>query len=439
MENRPPLFWGLNGYQWTVLFAAWLGWGFDAFDALLFNFVAPNCIPTLTGHTIGTPEARQATLYWTGVLSALLLLGWAAGGILFGRVADRIGRSRTLILTILLYSLGTAACAFVPSLGWLAFFRTVSSLGIGGEWAAGAAMVAEVVPENKRVQAGALLYTAAPLGIFLAGYVDHLVSSVWFEDDPTRSWRYVFLAGLIPAAVAIGVRWFVREPERWQQADRTARLSELFSPAMRQRTFSGLSMAVTALLAWWSCNAFLPLVALALSHEWAAGQGLTGEAAQDAAATWRTWTVNTFNSGGLLGTILTVPIAYSLGRRATFGIYFLLAGGSILATFGLPMSAEIRLGMFFLIGLATYGVLGSFTYYLPELFPTRLRATGAGFCYNVGRILTAAGPFLVGAIAARAKGAPQATMDAMFWVGVIPLAALVFLPWVVETRGRPLE
>ena len=154
----------MNGYQWTVVFAAWLGWGFDVFDGLLFNYVAPNCVPTLLHLPLGSPQAKAAALHWTGVLTSLLLVGWAVGGIVFGRVADRIGRRRTLLLTMVLYSIGTAACALAPNLLWLALFRVVASLGIGGEWAAGAAMVAEVVPEHRRVEAGALLYTSSPLG-----------------------------------------------------------------------------------------------------------------------------------------------------------------------------------------------------------------------------------------------------------------------------------
>ncbi len=107
---------GLTRYQWTVLFAAWLGWGFDIFDGLLFNYVAPNCVPTLLGLQIGSPEAKSATLMWTGIMTATLLLGWAAGGVIFGLVADRIGRTRTLLITMLLYGAGTAACAFAPNI-----------------------------------------------------------------------------------------------------------------------------------------------------------------------------------------------------------------------------------------------------------------------------------------------------------------------------------
>src|SRR4051812_1518592 len=148
----------MNGYQWTVLFAAWLGWGFDIFDSLLFNYVAPTCVPTLLKIPLGTPAASAATLRWTGLLTSILLVGWAIGGIVFGRVADRIGRTKTLLLTMSMYAVGTAACAFSPNMTVLVLCRIVASLGIGGEWAAGAAMVAEVVPERRRVEAGALLY-----------------------------------------------------------------------------------------------------------------------------------------------------------------------------------------------------------------------------------------------------------------------------------------
>ena len=179
----------MNGYQWTVLFAAWLGWGFDVFDGLLFNYVAPNCVPTLLGLKIGSPEARRAMLLWGGILTSLLLVGWGVGGILFGRVADRIGRTRTLMLTMLLDALGTALCAAAPNIWALVAFRVVASLGIGGEWAAGAAMVAEVVPERRRVEAGALLYTSAPFGLFLATFANFQIAGVFFKSTPETSWR----------------------------------------------------------------------------------------------------------------------------------------------------------------------------------------------------------------------------------------------------------
>jgi len=419
-------------YQWTVLFAAWLGWGFDVFDGLLFNYVAPNCVPTLLGLPIGSPEARQATLYWTGLLTSVLLLGWAAGGVLFGLVCDRIGRTRTLLITMLLYAFGTAACAFAPDIGWLLAFRVVASLGIGGEWAAGASMVAETVPEEKRVEAGALLYTAAPMGLFLATFVNMQVAGDWFVDSPETSWRYVFLFGLLPAGAAFLVRLFVEEPERWREGRgrSQARIAELFSPELRGLTRSGFVMALVALLTWWSCNAFIPVVSSGLARTAAEAR-----ATQALIEQWKTHATAWFNLGGLIGTLLTIPVAKHLGRRTMFAVYFVASAASIFATFGLDLAPQVRLALYFAIGLSVFGVFGSFTYYLPELFPTRVRGTGAGFCYNVGRVVAAAGPFAVGAIAARGATAP---VDVLFWVGFIPLLGLAFMPWVVETRGKPL-
>ncbi|HEY0915514.1 MAG TPA: MFS transporter [Solimonas sp.] len=429
---------GMTRYQWTVLFAAWLGWGFDIFDSLLFNYVAPNCVPTLLGLPIGSPEAKQATLYWTGILTSVLLLGWAAGGIIFGWVCDRIGRTRTLLLTMLMYALGTAACAFADNIWMLLVFRIVASLGIGGEWAAGASMVAEVVPEDKRVEAGALLYTAAPFGLFLATFVNFQVAGNWMAASPETSWRYVFLFGLLPAAVAFIVRLFLKEPERWTQVRQTTqppRIAELFGPEVRRYTISGFLMALVALITWWSCNAFIPVVSAGLAQTEAALRGLDKAGTLALVENWKLTATAAFNFGGLIGTLLTIPAAKLLGRRAMFGIYFAASAAAIFATFGLDLPGETRLYLYFAIGLSVFGVFGSFTYYLPELFPTRLRGTGAGFCYNAGRVFAAVGPFLVGVIAAQGV---DAAVGVLFWVGVVPLVALLLMPWVIETKGQRL-
>jgi MFS family permease len=430
---------GMTGYQWAVVFAAWVGWGFDIFDSLLFNFVAPNCVPTLVGVPIGSAAAKAATLVWTGRLTALLLIGWGVGGILFGRVADRIGRTRTLMLTMLMYGAGTALCALAPNIWTLAAFRFVASLGIGGEWAAGAAMVAEAVPERRRVDAGALLYTSAPAGLFLASFVNYRIAGVWLPDAPEVSWRWVFACGLLPAAFALLVRLFIKEPERWQRVRQhvaVPRLAELFTPAHRRETLSGFLTALTALLTWWSCNAFIPVVSTGLAQVEAAARGFDRSATLALSESWKAAATTWFNWGGLIGTLLTVPVSKVFGRRAMFGIYFAASAAAILATFGLDLPPETRLHMYFLIGLSVFGVFGSFTYYLPELFPTRLRATGAGFAYNVGRFVAAAGPFIVGEIASRGTGTAIVTL---FWVGFIPAAGLLALPWIVETRGRTLQ
>ena len=430
----------MNGYQWLVLFAAWLGWGFDIFDGLLFNYVAPNCVPTLLGLPIGSPEARAATLRYAGIVTSVLLLGWAIGGILFGRICDRIGRTRTLLLTMAMYAIGTALCAIAPNMGFLIFFRVIASLGIGGEWAAGASMVAEVVPERRRVEAGALLYTSAPMGLFLATYVTYWIQGVALPSRPEVAWRYVFLFGLVPAAVAFVVRFFIKEPERWQKAGVTAApsLSELFSPQFRTITLSGLGMALVALITWWSSNAFIGTVATGLANAEASLQGLAGVATQQLIQEWVKFATNVFNLGGLIGTLLTIPFAKRLGRKPMYIVYFFLSGLSLMLTFGLDLPPYDRLYGYFFIGLTVFGVFGSFTYYLPELFPTRLRATGSGFCYNSGRIIAAIGPFVVGSVSAMGADALATAMQMLFWVGAVPLAGLLLMPWVIETRHRVL-
>ena len=280
----------MTTYQWTVLFAAWLGWGFDIFDGLLFNYVAPNCVPTLLHVKIGSPEAKHLLPVWTGALTAVLLLSWAAGGVLFGYVADRIGRVRTLMLTMMLYAIGTACCAFAPNIWVLMLFRVVSGFGIGGEWAAGASMVAEVVPEKRRVEAGALLYTSAPVGLFLATFTNAQIAGNFFKGQPEVSWRYVFLCSLIPAAAALLVRVWVKEPERWQAATSAApvpHLRDLFLPQNRRLTISGLAPSLTALITWWSCNAFIPLVSTDLAQSSALAHGLNALQTQALKEQWK--------------------------------------------------------------------------------------------------------------------------------------------------------
>ncbi|AFZ26161.1 arabinose efflux permease family protein [Cylindrospermum stagnale PCC 7417] len=431
----------LSRYQWTVLLAAWLGWGFNIFNSILFNYVAPNCVPTLLGLTIGSPEAKAATLFWTGLLTSLLLLGWAAGGVIFGQVADRIGRRKTLLLTMLIYALGTASCAFAPNIWVLMLCRIVASLGIGGEWASGAAMVAEVVPENSRVEAGALLYTSASAGLLLATFVNFQIAGVLFAGSPETSWRYVFLCGLIPAVVAFAISLFLKEPERWQRTATTTvppKLGELFNRQNLPLTISSFLMALTALLTWWSCNAFIPVIATGLAQTSANAQGLGKSATLALVEQWKVIATNSFNLGGFIGTLLTIPAAKYLGRKKMFVVYFILSSAAIMVTFGLPLPPQIRLYLYFAIGISVFGVFGSFTYYLPELFPTRLRATGAGFCYNIGRVVAAIGPFLVGAIASQGANALNSGLQVLFWVGFIPLLGLAFMPWVIETKGQIL-
>jgi MFS family permease len=439
--NRATV-WGLSGYHWLVIAAGWAGWGFDVFDALLFNFVAPNCVPVLLHLPLGSPAAREATVFWTGAITSILLVGWAAGGVLFGWVADRIGRKRALFATIAIYAVGTALCAVVTNIWELILFRTVAALGIGGEWGCGATLVAEAVPENRRVEAGVLLQTSSPLGLVLASAVNYQVAGVWFAGQPESSWRYVFLAGLAPVIFAVAIRFFIRESDQWsEQEARVSRPSprELFRPGTVRLTVSGMVVAVTAVLSWWACNAFLPILGGTLASEHAAQAHLTPAATQLLVEAWKAKASNGFNIGGLLGALAAVPLAKLLGRRRMFVVYFVFSAAALFATFGLDLAPQARLLMLYLVGAGVFGVFGAFPFYLPELFPVRLRATGAGFCYNIGRVFAAAGPFVVGIISASAGGSSAVIIHTLFWLGIVPLVtALSARLLIVETSGRAL-
>jgi MFS family permease len=432
---------GLTGYQWVVVAAAWAGWGFDVFDALLFNFVAPSCIPALLHLPAGSPEARASVTFWTGVITSLLLIGWAAGGVLFGFLADRIGRRPALFATIALYALGTAACALSTSIGELIAFRLLASLGIGGEWGIGAALVAETVPERRRVEAGVILQTSSPLGVILASTVNYQIAGVWLAGQPQTAWRYVFLAGLTPVLVALAVRLFVRESEQWTASTAKAGASprELLRPGMRALTVSGTFVAVTALITWWAANAFIPILGASLATEQASTLGLAPRAAALLAESWKAQASNAFNLGGLAGALLAVPLARLLGRRPMFVVYFASSALALFLTFGLPLAPTMRFLLLLWVGAGVYGVFGALPFYLPELFPSRLRATGAGFCYNIGRLLAAAGPLVVGILTSAAGGSSLVLIQTLFWCGVIPLAATLAARWlIVETRGHVL-
>jgi len=411
--------WGLTRYQWTVFVAAWLGWGFDVFDGLLFNFVAPLCVPRLLGVPPGDPSVTTAT----GAMTSLLLVGWATGGILFGWLTDRVGRSRTLLLTMITYATATAACALAPNIWVLAALRLVASLGIGGEWAAGASLVAEVFPEHRRIAGGALLYTSAPLGILLAGWVNdlftHRIEAI--AAQPDLAWRLVFLSGLVPAAIALWIRRAVHEPEAWvNEQGPPPRLAELFAPAYRRATLGGLAMAVVTLLTWWGMSAFLPFVVRHVAGPLASAEEAAGLVAR--ATTF-------FTLGGVVGTVATIPLA-RLGRRRMFALYLAGSAVAIWTTFALDWSIGARVGLLFPCGAMTFGIVGAFSFYFPELFPTRLRGTGSGFCFNTGRYVAAAGPFVVG----YALGMAGTPTDAIRWVALVPLVGLCLTPFVVETH-----
>jgi MFS family permease len=417
-------------YQWLVLLVAWLGWVFDSMDATIYSLVQKPVITELLG-----PGASEADIgFYSSAVFSVMLLGWACGGIVFGVLADYIGRTKSLVVTILIYSLFTGLSALADTWWQLAIFRFITGLGLGGEWAAGAALVAEVWPDRLRARAGGILQSAAAFGFFFAALINKYVG--------VHSWRYVFLVGAFPALFVLVIRIVVKEPEGWVRVREERRrskgrdftLKQLFGPGLRHDTLAASALAFVVLLGLWGATMWIPAAIREIAEPIAAARNLTGPQAASYLTQQASNGVMLLNAGSLLGYLLFGPLADKLGRRPTFRIYFIGAVVLFPLTFLTSGSLTMLFALVPLVGIFTLGVTSGFPIYLPELFPTEVRTTGVGFCYNLGRVVTAGGVFLtgylVGLLGSYAKAASA--------VSLVYLVGIIVLVFARETRGRKL-
>jgi MFS family permease len=419
---------GITSYQWLVLFVAWLGWVFDAMDATIYAIVLhPALHDLLSGGAAAAPVSDQAIGWYGGLIFSIFLIGWAIGGICFGIVADYLGRTKTLIATILIYAVFTGLAALSQDWWHLALYRFLTALGIGGEWAAGAAIVAETWPEEKRAKAAGILQSAWAVGFFLAAIANLLLKN--------HGWRILFLVGVLPAFVALLVRWSVKEPDRWVRAhDRNMpaaraglfQLAELFAPSLRRGTWVGSILAFVAVFGLWGATNWVPTLVRELPD-------LQGANAA-ALAEYVSYAIMALNVGALCGYLGFGPLADRFGRRPIFGV---MCAGSLIMLPLVYLVPQTYLGVLLLLpilGFFNNGIFSGFPIYLPELYPTRLRATGAGFCFNAGRVLASASPFVTGSLVAALGSFNEAAAS----IALIYLLGLAVLPFAPETKGKPL-
>ena len=418
---------GVTRYQWLVLFVAWLGWVFDSMDSTIYALVLQPALHDLLHAPGGGPVAADVIGWYGGIIFSIFLIGWAIGGVLFGVLADYLGRTRALVFTILIYAVFTGLAALSQNWWELALFRFLTALGIGGEWAAGAALVAEVWPEDKRTKAAGLLQSAWAAGFIIAAILTLLLRHC--------SWRVIFVVGVAPALVAFLVRLWVREPERWvkaraeeQQAGgaRPSKLAELFSPGLLRATLVGSGLAFVAVFGLWGATNWTPTLVRALPD-------LKGLSAAELTSRVSYATI-LLNVGALAGYLSFGPLADRVGRRRVFALMCLGSLVMLPVTFLTPRTYAQVLLLLPLLGFFNNGIFGGFPIYLPELYPTRLRATGAGFCFNIGRVLAASGPFVTGYLIAALGGFGLAAS----MVALIYLVGLLILPFAPETKGQPL-
>jgi MFS family permease len=513
---------GITQYQWLVLTIASLGWVFDIYEGQIFVATMRDSMPDLLDAFSDDDVVKQ----WNDRAFGFFLLGGAFGGVLFGMLSDRIGRAKTMVYTILFYSMFTALSAFSQEAWQLAALRFLVAMGVGGEWAVASAMVAEVMPARSRPVTSSIFHASSVFGTLLAvGAIWLLVNYVPLDRWGVDAWRAAFVLGILPALLTLWIRWKLREPKSWTAAkDRaesgdgqpTGRVRELFSPAYLRNTAIGVTLATIGLVTFWGGHIY-GKNALLRSEQ---NKALAAEkfvtiipSKKDAPSDWETFVqhqidflnskitlikdakisddgsrkmleraearlngvksgdnqvqskaiqktydwmkrdvferhkstiknaemtsmaLNTVGAG--LGLVLFGSISTRLGRKGAFVLYHAMAFVMMLVMFKwlLPNNAsetvlKICLPVF---GFFTVGMHAGYAVYFPELYPTRLRGTGAGFCFNMGRLGTAAAFFGFGAMAS-----PLSQEVKAMWLAPLFLLGVVVVLFARETRGEDL-
>ncbi len=368
----------LSPHQWKSGIAAWLGWLFDGLDMHLYTLVWTVFVAQLMDLPQDAPDVGVKG----SIIQAAFLVGWAVGGGFFGRIGDLLGRSRALMLTILTYALFTGLSYFATEWWHLMLCRFLSALGIGGEWAVGASLLSETWPKKWRPWIAAVLQSAVNFGVLLA------VLAHWILSDHKP--RYLFLVGILPALITLWIRKAVPETDTWEQArekQAAPRVSELFGPAVRGTTWRVLVICGVSLTAHWALLFWQAKFVKQLPEVMA----MTPQGQAEASGAALMWIM----FGSILGNFIAGGVAKLIGYRNTI-FWMLLAYFAVMfTTFYWTWSWNATLWLFAITG-ACQGVFGLFTMCLPPLFPTLLRTTGAGFCYNFGRIIAAAGTVFFG-------------------------------------------
>lgn len=439
VESAQPWYRGLSGYQWFVFSMASMGWMFDTMAQQLFNLARRPAVAELLGRGASDGTITEQAGYST----MIFMIGWALGGILFGVLGDRIGRAKTMVMTILLYSIFTGLSFFSRTIWDFNAYRLLCSLGVGGQFAVGVALVAEVMPARSRPHALGWLQALSTVGNMMAALVGIVFGQLETSGAVTSAWRYMFVIGAVPAPLAIIVLTRLREPEQWIKArDQEMQLgsfAELFGNSkIRRRAWTGMLLAFAGVVGLWgigffSFDLFRPVLDRAFRAE-----GLTGAALAGKTTTWIGVTSLLQNGGAFFGVYAFTYLTERTNRRRAFAISFVAALVMTAFTFGRLETIGQMFWMIPLMGFAQLALFGGYAIYLPELFPTRLRSTGTSFCYNIGRLVAAVGPLGLGLLTSRVFHGPDAMRYAGISMSAVFLIGLATLPFAPETKGQPL-
>lgn len=414
----------LAPYQRSAFAAAALGWLFDTMDQRLFILARGPALGSLSG--AGGAQGALATQ-----ATSLFIAGWATGGLIFGVVGDRWGRRRTMAITIAVYSLFTGLTAFAVGPMDFAVYRFLTGLGIGGEFAAGVALVAEVLPSATRPRALGLLQGFGILGTFVGTALSFFVKpeGVYFGDIP--GWRLLFAIGFLPALLLLLLRRGVRESEAWATAregnETLGGLRVLFTDRRwRARSIGGMLLGLAGQLGVWGIGTWTPELVRAALGPGSGDIARTGLLLKDIAAFAGVWAFSV--------------AAERFGRKPAFLGAFVASIGAVALTFGGLHTERDVYWMMPILGFTVWSVLGGYAIYFPELYPTRLRSSGTGLCYNVARYLTAGGVVILGHLVGtfRGMGYAEPLRPAAIALSAVYLVGIAALPLLPETKGEPL-
>jgi MFS family permease len=483
-DNRP--WWKmLNRYHWFVLIVAALGWLFDCLDQQLFILARPaamvELVPeskTLSGKDLDVARKRAGD-----VATSIFIAGWAFGGLVFGMLGDRIGRAKTMMMTIIIYSAFTGLSSFSTSPWDFALYRFLTGLGVGGEFAVGVALVAEVMPNRARPYALSLLQALSAIGNVSAAFINLGLGLAAEEGLPWSPWRIMFLIGAAPALLALVIRRNLKEPEQWQKASHDGAVkkqmgsyTELFqNPVYRKHALLGLVLGCSGVIGLWSVGFYTPdlirsvqapVVQNDVMKELAATESadtmtrvqaafkdpqLAAELSESEAAVkkvaegrikgrltrWQSYTSLMINFGAFLGVYSFGLLSQRIGRKPTFALAFIAAFLSTAIVFWTLSELWQIFVLVPIMGFCQLSLFGGYAVYFPELFPTRLRSTGTSFCYNIGRFVAALGPLVKTLLDSMYEG-PNANRLTGVTMCTVFLVGLLVLPFLPETKGKPL-
>jgi MFS family permease len=427
-----PWYRTLDRTKWRALVAANLGWLFDGFETYALILTAGVALKQLH------PTAADQTAFYIGLTIAMTLLGWGVGGILGGIVADYVGRRKVLLASITLYSLFTGLSAIAWDWESFLVLRLLTGVTLGSEWGTGTSLVAELWPPHARAKAAGLMQCGLGLGFFLASAAWHFIAPLG-----PNSWRYMFLLGVLPALFALWLRRRVPESEKWTKvADRRATLQNrkslteeertytrftlrqiLADPKLRRLTILGSIMSTVTTLAWWGISTWVPAYVGTMAER-------DGHSPESYAST----AGMIYNVGAIAGYISLGFAADKFGRKPTVFAYF--AAALVMTPVLFLWTQDLTL-VLLLCAVNGFFTLGQYTWmpvWLPEFYPTHLRATGAAFVFNAARFIAFLGPLLAGTIIAALGGYGTAATV----LGLIYLVGMAVVPFCPETRGRQL-